>query len=132
MNVTVTQGVQVCHDGAVYRDGASADVPESVARQWVRNGWANIDLGRSSDRGPSGLRDARGLVHPSGYANAVASADDRVRVVVEQNDSATDDTSDNAVDESSGPGPAKVKAAKTARARVRRDPRKPVGGNEDE
>lgn len=126
MKVTATQGVQVCHDGTVYRDGASADVPESVARQWVYNGWASVD-------GPSGLRDARGLLHPSGFANAVASADDRVRVVVEQDDSVTvDDASDNAVDESSGPGPAKVKAAKTARAKVRRDPRKPKGDNDDE
>lgn len=54
VKVTVTQGIQVFHDGQTYRDGQSVTVPQTVARRWIRNGWA-------SDSGPSVLRDPRGL-----------------------------------------------------------------------
>jgi hypothetical protein len=40
MKVKVAQGIQVLHDGDVFADGHSADVPEAVARQWVQEGWA--------------------------------------------------------------------------------------------
>lgn len=57
VKVTVTQGIQVFHDGQTYRDGQSVTVPQTVARRWIRNGWA-------SDSGPSVLRDPRGLASP--------------------------------------------------------------------
>jgi hypothetical protein len=40
MKIKVAQGIQVVHDGEVFADGDSADVPEAVAGQWVREGWA--------------------------------------------------------------------------------------------
>jgi hypothetical protein len=55
MKVTVTQGVRVVHDGTVYQDGQSADVPEGVARCWIQCGWA------SEGRTSQSLPDPRGL-----------------------------------------------------------------------
>jgi hypothetical protein len=43
MKVTVMQGIRVAHDGAVYHDDATADVPERVARRWIYCGWASDD-----------------------------------------------------------------------------------------
>jgi len=40
MKIKVAEGIQVVHDGEVFADGESADVPEAVAGQWVREGWA--------------------------------------------------------------------------------------------
>jgi hypothetical protein len=39
MKIMVAQGVQVVHQGEVYADGASADVPDDVGAQWVSEGW---------------------------------------------------------------------------------------------
>jgi hypothetical protein len=58
MKVTVTQGVRVVHDGTLYQDGQSADVPKDVADQWVTNGWAVTS-------GPAAQRDPRGLTAPA-------------------------------------------------------------------
>jgi hypothetical protein len=53
MKMTVTQGIRVVHDGTVYQDGQTVDVPDSVAAFWKECGWA------SEDSGPQ--RDPRGL-----------------------------------------------------------------------
>jgi len=50
MRIKVTRGVQVVHDGKVYADGASADVPDAVARFWVRSGRVT-ELARSKAKG---------------------------------------------------------------------------------
>lgn len=39
MKVTVKQGVQVVHDGTVFADGETADVPDHVVELWLRSGW---------------------------------------------------------------------------------------------
>jgi hypothetical protein len=39
MKVTVKQGIRCVHAGSVYADGASADVPDEVAREWLAKGW---------------------------------------------------------------------------------------------
>ncbi len=39
MRVEVIGNVQVCHAGAVYRPGDTADVPDEIARQWLAAGW---------------------------------------------------------------------------------------------
>jgi hypothetical protein len=39
MKVKVTQHVQCCHEGDVYRPADVADVPDRVAREWIRSGW---------------------------------------------------------------------------------------------
>lgn len=40
MKIRVAQGVQVVHDGTVYLAGETAEVPEALARNWNREGWA--------------------------------------------------------------------------------------------
>lgn len=111
MKVTVTQGVQVVHDGQVYRNGASAEVPERVGQRWIRNGWA-------SSEGPSPLHDPRGLgkadTAPDVYSLGALEA--------------KPSSGDSEVDTSPGPGPAKPRAQR----RTRRDPRKAKAGNDDD
>lgn len=110
MKVIVTQGVRVCHDGTVYRFGEAADVPESVAQRWIRNGWA-------SDYGPSSRRDPRGLVENAPYQFVGGESE-------------TPDTSDTEPDESDSAKTEVARATAAKRARVtavrqsRRDPRK--------
>ena len=55
MKVTVTQGVRVVHDGTLYQDGQSGDVPKDVAERWVTNGWASEGSGALAQRDPRGL-----------------------------------------------------------------------------
>jgi len=57
MEVTVTQGIRVVHDGTVYQGGESVDVPDSVAAFWSECGWA------SEGSGAAAQRDPRGVVH---------------------------------------------------------------------
>ena len=40
MRVTVVEGVQVNHDGTNYTGGQTVDVPDQVARFWLRSEWA--------------------------------------------------------------------------------------------
>lgn len=40
MNVAVTEGRQVVHDGRHYYGGQTVDVPDRVAQTWCRYGWA--------------------------------------------------------------------------------------------
>ena len=54
MKVTVTDGIRVVHDGKVYLDGETVDVPRKVADEWFKYGCA-------ADNGPLSLVDARGL-----------------------------------------------------------------------
>jgi hypothetical protein len=54
MKVTVTRGIRVVHDGKVYQDGQSADVPDSVAMLWLECGWAS-ESGLRTLPGPRGL-----------------------------------------------------------------------------
>jgi hypothetical protein len=39
MKVKVAEGLQVAHEGTVWRDGATADVPDHVAEPWLEAGW---------------------------------------------------------------------------------------------
>lgn len=39
MKVKVAEGLQVSHDGTAWRDGATAEVPDDVAREWLQSGW---------------------------------------------------------------------------------------------
>jgi hypothetical protein len=39
--VIVVDPFQVVHQGTVFRPGETAEVPEPVARYWLRNGWVN-------------------------------------------------------------------------------------------
>ena len=55
MKVTVTQGIRVVHDRVLYQDGQSADVPNEVAEEWVKNGWASEGSGALAQRDPRGL-----------------------------------------------------------------------------
>lgn len=75
MEVTVTHGIRVCHDGEVHRGGESVEVPESVAQQWIRYGWASTD-------GPSSLPDPRGLgkAHAEPDAWSIGVPDDKSTV----------------------------------------------------
>jgi hypothetical protein len=60
MKVTVKQGIRCVHAGTVYADGASADVPDEVARAPAR-----IALLVPTGRGVSGLPlEARSLPRP--------------------------------------------------------------------
>lgn len=98
-NVIVTQGIQVVHDGQVYRDGESLDVPERVARQWESWGWVGLDR----------LPDSRGLTN--GPLPHIAASDDEITQRL---------TEDDPDDE---PEPEPKPRAK-AQARARRDPRR--------
>jgi hypothetical protein len=42
--VTVLPGFLVSHDGTAYWPGNSAVVPESLAMQWIRDGWVTDDV----------------------------------------------------------------------------------------
>lgn len=42
--VTVLPGFLVSHDGTAYWPGDSAEVPQSLAQQWVRDGWVTDDV----------------------------------------------------------------------------------------
>lgn len=99
VKVTVTEGIRVVHDGQPYRDGQTVTVPESVARRWIRNGWA-------SDSGPSVLADPRGLA---------------------SHDSDTEPEAEVEASTGNAKQPTRVRAGT-----VRRDPRKPKAGNDDE
>ena len=55
MKVTVTQGIRVAHDGKVYQNGQSADVPERVTRHWIHCGWANESRPAGTLPAPRGL-----------------------------------------------------------------------------
>jgi hypothetical protein len=64
MKVTVTQGIRVIHDGEVYRDGQSVDVPAVVAAFWLECGWAS----EGNDGSP---RDPRGVTNTEPPPQAV-------------------------------------------------------------
>jgi hypothetical protein len=40
MKIHVAQPFRVVHDGKAYGPGDTADVPERVGRDWIRQGWA--------------------------------------------------------------------------------------------
>jgi len=42
MKVKVGDGLRVVHDGKVFRDGQTADVPDDVGEEWVSAGWATV------------------------------------------------------------------------------------------
>jgi hypothetical protein len=42
MKVEVGDGLRVVHDGKVFRDGQTADVPDDVGEEWVSAGWATV------------------------------------------------------------------------------------------
>lgn len=65
MKVTVTQGIRVVHDGEVYRDGQSVDVPEQVAAHWLECGWASEGDGASALPDPRGLPSAEKVSAPT-------------------------------------------------------------------
>lgn len=119
MKVTVTQGIQVVHDGQVYLNGASADVPDALGQRWIRNGWASED-------GLSALPDPRGLgksqTEPDVYSLGALEAKPAGAAC------RAAPSPDTEVDKSSGPGPAKPRAQR----RTRRDPRKAKAGNNDD
>jgi hypothetical protein len=69
MKVTVTQGIRVVHDGRVYQNGQSADVPERVARRCIHCGWA------SDGRTAHTLPDPRGLASATDNAQPEPKAD---------------------------------------------------------
>lgn len=39
--VEVRNNTQAVHDGTVYDAGETAELPDDVAAQWVREGWAS-------------------------------------------------------------------------------------------
>jgi hypothetical protein len=39
VKVKVVAPWRVCHDGKAYADGDTATVPETVAEEWLANGW---------------------------------------------------------------------------------------------
>ena len=39
MKVKVHKGIQVCHEGKVFDDEHTLDVPEATAQFWLRSGW---------------------------------------------------------------------------------------------
>jgi hypothetical protein len=41
MKVVVQKPFQVTHEGADYRPGDKADVPDAVARHWLVSGWVD-------------------------------------------------------------------------------------------
>jgi hypothetical protein len=61
MKVTVTQGIRVIHDGELYQDGQSVDVPESVATFWLECGWASEGDGAPAPRDPRGVTNTEPL-----------------------------------------------------------------------
>jgi hypothetical protein len=40
VKIKVSTNVQLVHAGAVYGPGDTASVPDDVAQEWVRQGWA--------------------------------------------------------------------------------------------
>jgi len=40
MKSQVAQPFRVCHDGKAYHPGDTADVPDHVGHEWIRQGWA--------------------------------------------------------------------------------------------
>ena len=56
VKVTVADGVQVAHDGTVYRPGDTADVPDHVAAQWITSGWVTEMQTQPSRRSTQGRR----------------------------------------------------------------------------
>jgi hypothetical protein len=40
VKVKVTQPVQFVHEGTRYTIGQTADVPDTVGQDWIRQGWA--------------------------------------------------------------------------------------------
>jgi HK97 family phage major capsid protein len=61
MRVKVRAHVQVCHDGAIYRPGETAEVPDAVAQRWLVSGWVEqVHAGRKAP--------AKGADKPAGDA----------------------------------------------------------------
>ena len=43
MKITVAEGIQVVHEGTRHFGGSEVEVPEHLARKWIRAGWATSD-----------------------------------------------------------------------------------------
>ena len=48
MKVVVREPFRVCHDGKVWRQGETADVPNALAEEWLRSGWVEEHAGRKA------------------------------------------------------------------------------------
>lgn len=117
MKVTVTQGIRVCHDGAVRHGGQSLDVPEDVAQQWIAWGWVG------ATKGDARLPDARGLT--AGQLPTILPSD---RAAADTDDASKDGDSEPADDQ---PKPDIPATSQRARTKVRRDPRPKASRSND-
>ena len=58
MKIKVAPGIRVCHDGKVYADGATAEVPDSVGAQWLVSGWVQHVGGKRAGKAAAAKQDA--------------------------------------------------------------------------